>query len=382
MDQFWNDESVLELLRKAVFAPMVIREGGRTRKVPALLAYMMQLGAEAVSQKRKGVSSERLWLVECLERKGKLDVKGEIVSSAISIEIAKHKEYTDHLSEICGVMYYGMYPEICARFEVAHGQKIDAWHRPYWLDLSLGKEWLKRCSRRRRRARVGQPYPVGKRKTPVSTRWAKGQSGNPAGRKAENSWDQLANSLRDPLIVRTSDGKRSTLTRIEVEIAQTFLAAMASEKQARLSIRRYVTLLDRKGLLSPPPAPPKRKRFRRTPKNVDTRREAMTKVQFWLLARLLYRELMSLLSAKYGHIPNFTTKVERDMVPNEAELNALDLGSMGFSFDELAANSAPSEAEPVVGPEDDFEHSVRQKAERRKASRKARGKISAESAEA
>ncbi len=103
----------------------------------------------------------------------------------------------------------------------------------------------------------------------------------------------------------------------------------------------------------------------------------MIKFQFWLMARLLYRELMDLFSNRYGHVPNFRTQVERRLTPSKAELEVLDLAAMGHSFDQLAFISAPHGTKPV-DPEDDFEHFAPRKARRSRS--KPSAKVRRESA--
>jgi hypothetical protein len=86
-------------------------------------------------------------------------------------------------------------------------------------------------------------FEVGYKKPPVTTRFKKGQSGNPSGKKKEE--EEKAGDEFDPgkilqaidnetIMVEFNNGKRARMTKVEIHIRQLFKRAVeGSLKEAR-----------------------------------------------------------------------------------------------------------------------------------------------------
>jgi len=85
-------------------------------------------------------------------------------------------------------------------------------------------------------------YQVGYRKPPASTRFKKGQSGNPKGRPkgALNLDTVLVRALREQVIVREG-GRRKKITKLEAAVKQLANKAASGDLAA---LRQMVMLLD------------------------------------------------------------------------------------------------------------------------------------------
>jgi hypothetical protein len=82
-------------------------------------------------------------------------------------------------------------------------------------------------------------FEVGYKKPPVATRFEKGQSGNPSGKKKEEVVDEfdpvkILEAIDNEMIVMELNGKRARMTKVETHIRQLFNRAMeGSLKEAR-----------------------------------------------------------------------------------------------------------------------------------------------------
>ena len=77
-------------------------------------------------------------------------------------------------------------------------------------------------------------YKVGYKKPPLHTRFQKGQSGNPSGRRPKGSKNfstLLAEALNEPVVV-TEDGRRRTISKRELGLKQLANKFAMAEAQA------------------------------------------------------------------------------------------------------------------------------------------------------
>lgn len=364
----WTDETGLGLLRKAVFCPVPVRSKGGTRKVPRVLAYFRQLGID-VAQKKRGAAGERLWFLKRLNRLGKLEAAGDGKVDPVLQMIADHKKLTDFGNVKYGKVLLLMFPEVCAAYRAEKGELIGVESAiPYWLDLKPALDWLRWVQRRSRRSRAGQPYEVGRGKPPKAHRWNKGQCGNPSGRKPKNLWDDFNDILMEELSVMVGPNKVRKLKRLEVEVAQTFAAAMEGDRLARRTVRGYIAMLDDKGLLSPPPTTQKRRRHKRS---ADPKAVAQSVFLHWLMTRAVKRDLVAIFTNRYGKVPPFTTRLEIEFSRAKLEEHLAELDLPGISVEEL---SRATELDPDAWTADedyelDFELQDRQRRAQRRVRR-------------
>jgi len=82
-------------------------------------------------------------------------------------------------------------------------------------------------------------FEIGYKKPPVATRFKKGQSGNPSGKKKEEAVDdfdpgKILQAIDNEKIVVEINGKRARMTKAEIHIRQLFNRAIeGSLKEAR-----------------------------------------------------------------------------------------------------------------------------------------------------
>ena len=98
-------------------------------------------------------------------------------------------------------------------------------------------------------------YQVGPGRPPLHTRFKKGQSGNPGGRRAKSLPALLADALNETVSV-TIDGRRRTITKREAIVTQMV------DKSASADLRATKMLIDmmkdaehKAGVAAPPPEP-------------------------------------------------------------------------------------------------------------------------------
>jgi len=81
-------------------------------------------------------------------------------------------------------------------------------------------------------------YKVGPGRPPLHTRFKKGQSGNPDGRRKKNMRALLADALDQPVFV-TIDGERRQIAKREAVVHQLFDAALG--RIARGAVRHNIS---------------------------------------------------------------------------------------------------------------------------------------------
>jgi hypothetical protein len=77
-------------------------------------------------------------------------------------------------------------------------------------------------------------YIVGKCRTPEPTRWKKGQSGNPSGkRKPKPDLDAaIIELMEEPIVIPTAQGKKIKVTQAAALMKQTYVRAMKGDIRA------------------------------------------------------------------------------------------------------------------------------------------------------
>jgi len=99
-------------------------------------------------------------------------------------------------------------------------------------------------------------YKVGPGKPPLHTRFKKGQSGNPDGRRPKNLSTLLADALNEKVYV-TIDGKRRRITKREAIVTQMVNKSTSADLRATKMLIDMLKGVEQKaGVASPPPAPP------------------------------------------------------------------------------------------------------------------------------
>ena len=97
-------------------------------------------------------------------------------------------------------------------------------------------------------------YEVGRGKPPVHSRFKKGQSGNPSGRRPKNLPALLVDALNEKVVV-TIDGERREITKREA------VATQLVNESTRANLRATKMLIDmlkdaeKKAGVTPPPEP-------------------------------------------------------------------------------------------------------------------------------
>jgi hypothetical protein len=99
-------------------------------------------------------------------------------------------------------------------------------------------------------------YEIGYRKPPKASRFVKGKSGNPEGRRKGSH--KLETQLRTELqrkVTVTEGGRRRTMTRQQALIARTLSAALQGDQKAAALMLRLVIELERHAPPEPDESP-------------------------------------------------------------------------------------------------------------------------------
>ena len=88
------------------------------------------------------------------------------------------------------------------------------------------------------------PYEVGYGKTPQHSRFKPGQSGNPKGkpRGAKNLGTIVGNAIKERVVVN-ENGKRKSVSKLEVAVKQLVNKAASGDQQTRKSNQRFVEVI-------------------------------------------------------------------------------------------------------------------------------------------
>ena len=100
-----------------------------------------------------------------------------------------------------------------------------------------------------------QDYKVGPGRPPLHSRFKKGQSGNPGGRRKQNMPALLADAL-DETIVVTIDGEQRRITKREAVVHQLVDKSTTADLRATKMLFDMIKDAEHKaGVVVPPPAP-------------------------------------------------------------------------------------------------------------------------------
>jgi hypothetical protein len=98
-------------------------------------------------------------------------------------------------------------------------------------------------------------YKVGPGRPPLHTRFRKGQSGNPGGRRKKNLPALLAEALNEPVFV-TIDGERRQITKREAVVHQLVNKSTTTDLRATKMLFDMIKDAGQKaGVAAPPPEP-------------------------------------------------------------------------------------------------------------------------------
>jgi hypothetical protein len=100
-----------------------------------------------------------------------------------------------------------------------------------------------------------QDYKVGPGRPPLHSRFKKGQSGNPGGRRKQNMPALLADAL-DETIVVTIDGEQRRITKREAVVHQLIDKSTTADLRATKMLFDMIKDAEHKaGVVAPPPEP-------------------------------------------------------------------------------------------------------------------------------
>src|SRR5215468_2321029 len=99
-------------------------------------------------------------------------------------------------------------------------------------------------------------YKIGPGRPPLHTRFRKGQSGNPGGRRKKQLPALLADALNETVVV-TIDGERREITKREAIVHQLVNKSTTADLRATEMLFDMMKDAEHKaGVASPPPKPP------------------------------------------------------------------------------------------------------------------------------
>src|SRR5262245_24513960 len=100
-----------------------------------------------------------------------------------------------------------------------------------------------------------QDYKVGPGRPPLHTRFKKGQSGNPGGRRKQNMPALLAEALDETVLV-TIDGEQRRVTKRQAVVQQLVDKSTTADLRATKMLFDMIKEVEHKaGVVAPPPAP-------------------------------------------------------------------------------------------------------------------------------
>ena len=100
-----------------------------------------------------------------------------------------------------------------------------------------------------------QDYKVGPGRPPLHTRFRKGQSGNPGGRRKKQLPALLADALNETVFV-TIDGERREITKREAIVHQLVNKSTTADLRATKMLFDMMKDAEHKAGVAPPPEPP------------------------------------------------------------------------------------------------------------------------------
>ena len=100
-------------------------------------------------------------------------------------------------------------------------------------------------------------YKVGPGRPPLHTRFRKGQSGNPGGRRKRNLPSLLADALDEPVFV-TIDGERRQITKREAVVHQLVNKSATADLRATKMLFDMIKEVEQKASVTSPAPEPRR----------------------------------------------------------------------------------------------------------------------------
>jgi Family of unknown function (DUF5681) len=100
-------------------------------------------------------------------------------------------------------------------------------------------------------------YQVGPGRPPLHTRFKKGQSGNPGGRRTKSLPALLANALNETVVV-TIDGRRRKITKREAIVARMVDKSASADLRATKMLIDMMIDVEHKAVGAAPPREPRR----------------------------------------------------------------------------------------------------------------------------
>jgi hypothetical protein len=97
-------------------------------------------------------------------------------------------------------------------------------------------------------------YEVGRGKPPVHSRFKKGQSGNPSGRRPKNLPPLLVDALNEKVVV-TIDGERREITKREAAVTQLVNESTRANLRATKMLTDMLKDAEKQAGAAPPPEP-------------------------------------------------------------------------------------------------------------------------------
>ena len=298
--------------RRVVSERIKIRTPSGIRTMTRISAYLEHL-TTAATRGAPAAIREQQWLMTYLDKKQILEEKEEISDGSLNMKqrIEDQHRLVRSITKYRSIAYVLICSEIGRRYGVDRDQMTSLESiTPKLIDLEMVKPYFKpvRGSTRAREAGAGE---VGYGKPPVATRWGAGQSGNPSGRRRQpdDAWESFRSGLSRAFAIG-KDGRETKMAAGEVIVARLFESAMKGNASSRLQVRRLLTELDERELLHPPKARPRR-RPRSAASSVSDEARSLVNAQMLVHARLLRRDMVTLLEKTHAPVPDVETSLER-----------------------------------------------------------------------
>ena len=182
--------------------------------------------------------------------------------------------------------------------------------RPYYIDEKAWERAEAQLKLIRRKSRT-EDYEVGYKRPPKATQFR--GSGNPAGRpKVASAWRQMQDFLEASVKIRTQEGSETEVKSQELRFVALWKQAMNKSTLARRDLMRRIIDLEERGLLSPLPKDPRRRRRKLKPSETQSR---LISNGIKLCLSHTEQHLKPLYARKYGGQP-----AHNDIVDYEAGL--------------------------------------------------------------
>lgn len=248
-------------LRKAIFRPISVRMGSEFTSRSWISVYLTQIATDAAKGNTRAVQ-EQHWYIKRLDSLGKLTAS-EPRREMTEIEEGEHKheKMTEMYVRFVAILSEFARSDVRRRFEEEFGE-LEGFDDllPDMFSQEFYERYLPSLKKFQRKFRPKNP-DVGFGRPPLHSRFQKGQSGHPSGkRKLSNEpWGVFRDSLA-ALVTVTIDGVATPRPTVYVAGIQLCGRAMAGDARARRLVRDLIVMLDDKGLLTAPERPRRRRR--------------------------------------------------------------------------------------------------------------------------